>query len=114
MAKKALTNKQLKAVELMVYSVKQKQEIAEELGISRATISQWVKREDFQQAIRDEMSRSFGQMAFRARKRLEKLIDSKNEGIALAASREVLNKAGYMETQKVEQTVKEINVEITD
>lgn len=98
----------------MVYGNLQKQEIAKELKVSNGTISQWVKKDEFQQAIKDEMHRGFGGMAFKARKRLDTLMDSNNEGIALAAAKEVLNKAGYMETQKVETTVREINIEITE
>ena len=37
------------------------------------------------------------------RKKIEKLIDRKKDVVALGACKEVLNKAGYMETQKVEQ-----------
>lgn len=110
----ALNSKQIKAVEMLVYTEKQKQEIAQELKVSNGTISQWIKKPEFQDAIKEEMHRSFGNMAFKARKRLERLIDSNNEGIALAAAREVLNKAGYQETQKIEQTLKEITLEITE
>lgn len=110
----ALNNKQLKAVEMLVYTDKQKQEIAEELKVSNATISVWLKKDEFQEAIKNEMHKGFSPLAMKARRRLEHLIDSKNEGIALAAVREALNKAGYQETQKVEQTLREINLEITD
>lgn len=110
----ALNNKQLKAVEMLVYTDKQKQEIAEELKISNCTISVWLRKEEFQEAIREEMHKGFSSMATKARRRLDKLIDSNNEGIALAAAREVLNKAGYQEKQIIEQTLKEINLEITD
>lgn len=109
-----LNNKMLKCIELMVYSDMRKQDIAEELGVSSVTLWKWQKREDFQLALKEEMHRSFRGMATKAIKKLENLLDSKNEGIALAASREVLNKAGYLETQKVEQDIKnEIVVEIT-
>ena len=110
----ALTNKQLKAVEMLVYTTMQKQEIAEELKVSRATVSQWVKKEEFQQAITDEMKRGFVDIAYKARRRLSELVDSPNEQIALGAIKEALNKAGYQETQKIEQTVREINIEITE
>ena len=109
----ALTNKQLKAVEMLVYTTKQKQEIAEELKVSRATVSQWIKKEEFQQAITDEMKRGFVDIAYKARRRLSELVDSPNEQVALGAIKEALNKAGYQETQKIEQTVREINIEIT-
>lgn len=110
----ALTNKQLKAVEMLVYTTMQKQEIAEELKVSRATVSQWVKKEEFQQAITDEMKRGFVDIAYKARRRLSELVDSPNEQIALGAIKEALNKAGYQETQKIEQTVREINIEILE
>ena len=110
----ALSNKQLKAVEMLVYTTMQKQEIAKELGVSGGTISQWVKKPEFDEAIRNEMHRAFSQDAIKARRKMAELINSNNDGIALAASREVLNKAGYIETQKVETTVKEINIEITE
>lgn len=110
----ALTNKQLKAVEMLVYTTKQKQEIAEELKVSRATISQWIKKEEFQQAITDEMKRGFVDIAYKARRRLSELVDSPNEQVALGAIKEALNKAGYQETQKIEQTVRDINIEITE
>ena len=110
----ALTNKQLKAVEMLVYTTMQKQEIAEELKVSRATVSQWVKKEEFQQAITDEMKRGFVDIAYKARRRLSELVDSPNEQVALGAIKEALNKAGYQETQKIEQTVREINIEILE
>ena len=61
------------------------------------------------------MHRGFNSLALKARKRLDKLIDSKNDVVALGACKEVLNKAGYMETQKVEQKLDTtIKVDITD
>ena len=110
----ALTNKQLKAVEMLVYTTMQKQEIAQELKVSNGTISQWLRKEEFQQAITDEMRRGFVDIAYKARRRLSDLVDSPNEQVALGAIREALNKAGYQETQKVEQTIREINIEITE
>lgn len=110
----ALTNKQLKAVEMLVYTTKQKQEIAQELKVTPGTISQWLRKEEFQQAVTDEMKRGFVDIAYKARRRLSELVDSPNEQVALGAIKEALNKAGYQETQKVEQTIKEINIEITE
>lgn len=109
-----LNNKHLRCIELMVYSEMLKGEIAEDLGVRPETITAWQKREDFQEALRTEMNRGFSTMAVKARRKLEQLIDSSNPQVALAASREVLNKAGYQETQKIEQTVRDITLEIID
>ena len=46
---------------------------------------------------------------------MEKLLDSNQDAVAFAAAKEILNKAGYAETQKIEQEFKNnIVVEITD
>ena len=110
----ALNNRQLRAIEMLVTTPMRKQDIAKEVGVSPATMSTWLKKDEFQQGIRDEMQRCFAESAYKARRKLDSLIDSNNEGIALAAAREVLNKAGFQETQKVETTIKEITIEVTE
>lgn len=111
----ALNNRQLQAVELLVYTNKLKQEIAEEVGVSGTTMSIWLKKPEFQDAIKAEMARAFQPLAYKARRRLEGLIESENEQVALSASKDALDRAGYGATQKVENTItnKEINIEIT-
>ena len=112
---KPLNTNMLRCIELMVYTDKLKGEIASELGVRPETVTAWQKREDFQDALRNEMQRGFSSLAAKARNRLEKLIDSPIDGVALGACREVLNKAGYQETQKIEQKINtDIVLEITD
>ena len=101
----ALNAKMLKCIELMVYTDMKKQDIAKELGVANNAISRWMSREDFQQALQDEMHKGFNSLAVKARRKLEKLIDSNNDGVALGACKEVLSKAGYDATQKIEQTI---------
>jgi transposase len=74
----ALNNRQLQAVELLVYTNKLKQEIAEEVGVSGTTMSTWLKKPEFQDAIKAEMARAFQPLAYKARRRLEGLIESEN------------------------------------
>ena len=105
----------LKCINMMVQTDKQKQEIAKELGVANNCISRWLQREDFQEELKNEMHRGFNSLALKARRRLDQLIDSNNDVVALGACKEVLNKAGYMETQKVEQKIDtEIKVTIDD
>ena len=98
-----LNAKMLKCINLMVYTDMQKQEIAKELGVANNAISRWMNREDFQEELRKEMHKGFNSLAVKARRKLDGLMDSKNDVVVLGACKEVLNKAGYMETQKVEQ-----------
>lgn len=111
---KPLNPRQLKAVEMLVLEQKQKQEVAKELGVSNGTISQWVKKPEFEEAMKETMHRAFQPMAYKARDRMNQLIDSGNDQVALAACRDVLDRAGYGATQKIDQTItnKEINIEI--
>ena len=112
----ALNTRMQKAVEMLVHTKMQKQEIAEAVNVSRTTFSLWLRREDFQEALKAEMNRAFQPLAYKARHRLEQLIDSGNEQVALAASKDALDRAGFGASQKVENTItnKEITIEITE
>ena len=112
-----LNSNMLKCINLMVYTDKQKQEIAKELGVANNCISRWMAREDFQEELKNEMHRGFNSLAIKARRRLDQLIDSNNDVVALGACKEVLSKAGYDAPQKVEQTidsVTSIKVDVID
>lgn len=103
-----LNKKMLECIQLMVYTDLKKGEIADKLDVAPNAISRWVSREDFQLALEKEMHRGFKDLAVKARKKLDKLIDSNNDGVALGACKEVLSKAGYDATQKIEQKVDNI------
>ena len=111
----ALNNRQLKAVEMLVYTDQLDKEIAEELKISPATLSVWKNKEEFQEALHKEMLRSFSHLATKAKRKMEKLLDSNQDSVAFAAAKEILNKAGYAETQTIEHEYKNnIVLEIVD
>lgn len=112
----ALNSRQVSAVKLLVYTNKQKQEIAREIGITNATLTAWLNKEEFQAAVQKEMHRSFAYLATKAKNKMEQLLDSSQDAIAFAAAKELLNKAGYAEAQKIEQEIKTqvINVEVVD
>ena len=74
-----LNSNMLKCINLMVYTDKQKQEIAKELGVANNCISRWMAREDFQEELKNEMHRGFNSLAIKARRRLDQLIDSNND-----------------------------------
>lgn len=111
----ALNSRQLKAVELFVYTDMKKQEVAKEIGITNATLTAWLNKEEFQAAVQSEMHRSFAYLATKAKRKMELLLDSNQDAVAFAAAKEILNKAGYQETQKVEQEFKNnLTLEITE
>ncbi|MEA5012913.1 MAG: phBC6A51 family helix-turn-helix protein [Angelakisella sp.] len=111
---KQLTAKQLQAIYLMVYEGMTHTQICIELGVSHNCMTTWTNKEMFQAELRKEMDRRFGKLAAKAVNRLEQLIDAKNDSVALGACKEVLNKAGYKETDKVEQICTTITVSVDE
>ena len=87
----------------MVYSDMTQLEICKEIGVSKNTISSWLKKDCFQEELKKETQRSLNGLAQKATRRLNKLLDSKNDMVALGACKEVLNKGGFKEVDKVEQ-----------
>ena len=105
----------IRCIQLMVYTDMSKGDICKELGVAPNAISRWQQRDDFNEALRDEMHKGFDALAIKARRKLDSLMDSKNDGVALGACKEVLSKAGYDATQKVEQkldTIIRVSVDV--
>jgi hypothetical protein len=86
-------------------------DIARELGVSEVTVSYTanssiVKRElDLMNAARDmetvNLSQRIQEIAPKALKRMEELLESKTEKILLATAKDLLDRAGYGAVQKV-------------
>ena len=113
--KGVLNQKQLKCIELMVHTDMTNLQIAKKIGINNNTITLWLKKDEFQDAMKEEVDKSFKKMATKAQRKLNHLIDSKNDMVSLAACKEVLNKSGYKETEKVESTTTTtIKVDVKD
>lgn len=102
--KKRLSAKQRKALDLLINSDLKMGEIAEELKISKNTLSNWLNA-DKTPAFNEEYDRLL-KLADAARQRVYKsnaqkavdklleLVDSKSKNIALAACKEILDRAG--------------------
>lgn len=109
-----LTGKQYKCIELLVYTNMTHLQICKEIGVSKNTISTWLGKEKFQEELRKETDKSLNGLAQKAVRRLGELVDSNNQIVALSACKEILNKSGYQETQKIEQTNRNIEIEIEE
>ena len=112
--KVALSAKQLKCIQLMVYTNKTQVQIAEEIGVNKSTITVWMNNEMFKEALEKETRKSLGNLSQKAVRKLGELIDSNNPIVALSACKGILNKSGYKETEKIEQTTKVIEVEVAE
>ncbi len=97
-----LKGKQLKALEKLVSGdYESYDKLADELKISHKTLYNWRHEEEFVAELERRINIKIGGIAPRALRRVEKIIDSKNEEVALRACRDVLDRAGYKATEKV-------------
>lgn len=108
----ALNQRQYEAIQLMVYTDLSRAEIARELKASKDTIAKWARQEEFQKELQKETSKKLGNLANKAVRRLEQLIDSRNDGVALGACKTVLEKT-YWKENKVDNVIN-INVGIDE
>lgn len=108
-----LNQNQIKAIELLVTTKMLKGDIAKAVGVSSGQISRWFNKEEFIKELEKANRRAFSRAATKAQRRLEELVDSKNEQVALGASKELLNYAGYKPTEKVEQKVESTTIHIS-
>lgn len=110
-----LTAKQCEAIGLLVHSNLNKQTIAAELSVRPETISIWLKKPKFMEALQDENKKRFNLMAVQATNILKDLMTNKNSIVSLGAVKEVLSKAGYDAVQKTEvKAVTTISVTVDD
>ena len=102
--KSRLSSKQRKAIDLLINSDKKLGEIAEELKISKNTLSNWLNAEktpafteeyDRQLKLADAArQRVYKSKAQKALDKLVELVDSGNKTVALNACKEILDRAG--------------------
>lgn len=98
-----LNEKQQKCVILMITTNKTQKQIANEIQVSENTICEWKKDEEFKSEIQKQMKENFGSLAIEAQQELRKLLRSKNENVKIQAIKDVLDRAGYKPTDKVEE-----------
>lgn len=106
-----LNENQMKCIKLMVSESKTQKQIAQMINVTEKTICEWKKDKEFKEVLQTELRENFGSLAVEAQKQLEKLLKSKNEYIKMQAIKDILDRAGYKPTDKVEQTNKgDVNV----
>lgn len=109
-----LTANQLECIRLMVYTNMFDKEIAERLQVNKNTITNWKKNEIFQNELKKESRNYLSNLAPKAIRRMQDLINSKNEGVSLNVCKEILNKAGYKEVERIEQTTTIIDLQVEE
>lgn len=87
----------------MVKGEKTDKEIAEEINITQKTICEWKKNcKEFQDEYNSLMRRSLQYAAPKAFKKQMSLLNSKNDMVAHLAAKDIMDRAGFNPTDKVE------------
>lgn len=107
--KKQLNAKQKKAIQMQVYQGFSQVQVAKALTLSEKTVSSWVNHNEFfieklneeESKAERERKRRYKGAAQRAVNKLVGLLDSYDEKIALAACKEILDRAGDKPSDKL-------------
>lgn len=76
-------------------------ELAKKLKISERTLFNWRQEEEFSKELTRRINIKIGSLAPRALRKMEKLLNSYDEDIVLKSSKDILDRAGYKATDKV-------------
>ena len=102
----ALKPKQIKCLELMVKGDMTDKQIAETINITQKTICEWKKNNrEFQDEYNSLMRSSLQYAAPKAFRKQMSLLKSKNDMVAHLAAKDIMDRAGFNPTEKVEQQV---------
>lgn len=97
-----LSKKQIKCIELLVQGEMTQKEIAEEIKVSEQSICNWKKNDEFRSEYDNLMRvciQSFAAKAFQTQK---KLLNAKSEMVRYMVSKDILDRAGFKPTEKVD------------
>lgn len=97
-----LNSKQLKCIELMVSGENTQKEISKALKVSEVTICNWKKNAEFMDEYNSALKDSIREVAAKAFKTQVKLLSAQSEMVRYMAAKDILDRAGFKPTDKVD------------
>ena len=98
-----LNPKQIKCLELMIQGNMTDKEIAESINVAQKTICEWKKNnKEFQDEYNSLMRGSLQYAAPKAFRKQLALLNSKNDMVAHLAAKDIMDRAGFSPTEKIE------------
>ena len=98
-----LNPKQIKCLELMIQGNMTDKEIAESINVAQKTICEWKKNnKEFQDEYNSLMRSSLQYAAPKAFRKQLSLLNSKNDMVAHLAAKDIMDRAGFSPTEKIE------------
>ncbi|WP_438845171.1 phBC6A51 family helix-turn-helix protein [Enterococcus sp. AZ091] len=103
-----LTKKHEMAIQLLFEGSLKRQEIAQELKISEQTLYNWMKDENFTRAYDDYVKVIMSKSSGKALKTMLNLLNAKSEMVRFNAAKDILDRGGFMPTNKQEIDIKSV------
>lgn len=101
-----LNPKQIKCLQLMISGDKTDKEIAGAINVTPKTICEWKKKcKEFQDEYKALMRNSLQYAAPKAFRKQMELLKSKNDMVAHLAAKDIMDRAGFAPTDKVEMDI---------
>lgn len=104
-----LTDKQLTALNLLVYENKLKKDVAEIVGVGPGTISEWFLSEEFRSEHQKLLQSKLNSIASRALEVMTELMNNaESENVRFSAAKDLMSRNGMDAVSKSEITQKTI------
>lgn len=109
-----LKPKQIKCLEYMIRGDMTDKEIAKAINVTPKTICEWKKHcKEFQDEFNAMVRNALQYAAPKAFRKQMRLLDSKNDMVAHLAAKDIMDRAGFNPTEKIEQALDmELNITV--
>lgn len=107
-----LTKKQQRAITLMFDKQMSKADIARELDINASTLWRWSTTDEFIEAMTSYAHKAISQSTSKALGTMIGLLDARSEMVRFNAAKDLLDRAGFAPTEKVDLNGNDINIKI--
>lgn len=107
-----LSAKKKKAIELMFQTKFSQKEIADEVGVHESTLSKWKHDDDYKEYTDKFARETIAQTAGKALGTMVRLLDAKSELVRFNAAKDLLDRAGFAPSEKVDLNGNDINIVI--
>lgn len=97
-----LNSKQLKCIGMMALGEMTQKEMSKELNVSEATICNWKKNAEFMDEYNSALKDSIREVAAKAFKTQVKLLSAQSEMVRYMAAKDILDRAGFKATEKLD------------
>ena len=109
----SITKNMRKVVNLQITTGLSQREIAKKLDLNESTISRWQKDQEYINYKSEQEKKFLNSLASKALRTLNDLLDDENGNVRLGAAKDILDRAGFKPTDKVDLTA-ESRVVIVD